>query len=456
MTEYDVAIIGSGTAGQTAAGELVAEGLRVALIESSKTPGGVCALRGCQAKKWFYEAMELVARSRHLQGKGVVSAPLIDWQQVLQEKNRFTETIPSNTVAQLRGMGVEYIAGQACFNRDMTITAGDTTVSARYYIVASGARPVSLPMTGSEHTITSDDFLELTRLPERIVFVGGGFVSFEFAHFAARLGSRPGAVYILETGPRPLAPFDGDMVAQLVQSSADDGIRVLPQVRVTAIARQEHAYRVSLASGESIDTDLVVNGAGRMPNIDSLNLAEVGVSCNRAGITVDPTMKSSNNRIFAVGDCASTIKLARVADGEAKIAAATILAEDMAESGPVMDYRAVPSVLFSYPQLGMVGKTEAQLQDEGTSYWKSADTKLSWPTYRRIGMKHGAYKILVGSDDCLLGAHFLGDNTSGLVNTCKQAMIDRMPIGKLRDDNIMAPYPSRESDLPYMLSSLLA
>ncbi|THB72351.1 MAG: NAD(P)/FAD-dependent oxidoreductase [Desulfobulbaceae bacterium] len=455
MAEYDVAIIGSGTAGQTAAGELVAEGLRVALVESSETPGGVCALRGCQAKKWFYEAMEIVARSRHLLGKGVVSEPVVDWHQVLQEKNRFTEKIPTGTVNNLRGMGVEYIEGEARFNNDMTIAAGGTSVSARYYVVASGAKPVRLPIEGNEHIITSDDFLELNRLPERIVFVGGGFVSFEFAHFAARLGSKPGAVHILEAGPRPLVPFDEDMVAQLVEASEDDGIRVQRKVTVAAVAKEGSGYRVTLASGESIETDLVVNGAGRIPDIDSLELESVGVNYNRAGIEVDTTMKSSNERIFAVGDCASTIKLARVADYEAKVAVAAILAAENGEDVNGIDYQPVPSVLFSYPQLGMVGKTEAQLQDEGIKYWKSADTKLSWPTYRRIGMKHGAYKILVGSDDCILGAHFLGDNTSGLVNTCKQAMIDRIPIGKLRDDNIMSPYPSRESDILYMLSSLL-
>ncbi|MCA1793157.1 MAG: hypothetical protein LC660_04650 [Desulfobacteraceae bacterium] len=120
-----------------------------------------------------------------------------------------------------------------------------------------------------------------------------------------------------------------------------------------------------------------------------------------------------------------------------------------------MDYTTVPAVLFTYPQLGMVGKTEETLKQENIPYWKSHDTDLSWPTYRRIGMKHAAYKILVDENNCILGAHFLGDNTTGLLNTFKQAMIDKTPVTKIRENNIMAPYPSRESDILYMLDPLI-
>jgi len=120
-----------------------------------------------------------------------------------------------------------------------------------------------------------------------------------------------------------------------------------------------------------------------------------------------------------------------------------------------MDYTAVPAVLFTYPQLGVVGKTEATLQQEKIPYRKSYDTDLNWPTYQRIGMKHAAYKILVDENDSVLGAHFLADNTTGMVNVFKQAMINKTPISKLRDDHIMAPYPSRESDILYMLKPLI-
>lgn len=454
MKEYDVVIIGSGTAGQTAAADLAGEDLRVALVESSDTPGGVCALQGCQAKKWFYEAMEVAARSHHLRDKGITTAPTTDWRQILREKNSFTEKIPQGTINSLRGMDVDYIQGQAVFTDERTLTVDGTPISVRNVVIATGARPRELTLAGSEHTRTSADFLGLEKLPERIVFIGGGFISFEFAHFAARLGSRRGEIHILEAG-RPLGPFDNEMVALLVEASEDEGIRLHTDVTVAAVRKNGSGYRVELESGEYIDTDLVVNGTGRVPHIEDLGLDAAGVVFSSHGIEVDASMRTSNAHIFAVGDCAATIKLARVADFEAKTAAGAILAAMAGAPPPSIDYSAVPAVLFTYPQLGMVGKTEEQLQKENIRYRKSADSHLRWPTYRRVGMKHAAYKILVDEDDRLLGAHVLADNTTGLINTFKQALIDSVPISKLRDDNIMAPYPSRESDILYMLGPLL-
>jgi glutathione reductase (NADPH) len=112
-------------------------------------------------------------------------------------------------------------------------------------------------------------------------------------------------------------------------------------------------------------------------------------------------------------------------------------------------------MLFTYPMLGMVGKTEDELIKAGTKYWMSFDKELSWPTYRRVGMKHAAYKILVDADDKILGAHILSDNATGLINSFKQAMLDGTTVKELHKANIMSPYPSRESDILYMLEPLL-
>ncbi len=455
MKTFDVVVIGSGTSGQSAAMELSLEGLNTALVERSDRPGGVCALRGCQAKKWFYEAAEIVGRSRHLRGMGIEAEPLVDWQRIRAEKNRFTAAVPENTVKTLRGHGITYIEGEARFLDDSTLQVGEARVSARFFIIASGAKPTELPIDGSEHLATSSDFLDLDDLPSRIGFIGGGFVSFELAHFAARLGAAPTGVHIIEAAARPLLPFDADMVARLVAASEEDGIHVHTGVSITAVKKTGSCYQIEMESGSPLEVDLVVNGAGRTPNIEALQLDKAGVRASRGGIEVDMSMRSSNPHIFAVGDCADTVKLARVADREAQVAAGAILARERGGQAPFMEYRAVPSVLFTYPQLGMVGKTEKQLQEEKIDYWKSQESELSWPTYRRLGMKHAAYKILVDRDNRLLGAHFLLDNTTGVLNTFKQAIIDKIPVAKLHDDNIMAPYPSRESDITYMLAPLL-
>ena len=120
-----------------------------------------------------------------------------------------------------------------------------------------------------------------------------------------------------------------------------------------------------------------------------------------------------------------------------------------------VDYRVIPAVLFTYPQLGMLGKTEQQLKEENIRYRKSYDTRVSWPTYQRVGLQYAAYKILIDEQDHIVGAHFLLDHTTGVLNTFKQAMHDKTTIAELHRNSIISPYPSRESDIIYMLSPFL-
>jgi glutathione reductase (NADPH) len=144
-----------------------------------------------------------------------------------------------------------------------------------------------------------------------------------------------------------------------------------------------------------------------------------------------------------------------VADQEALVAASAILGAKGDPNWVEVDYGTVPALLFTYPQYGMVGKTEQTLRDEGVPYTRSFGQNLSWPTYRRIGMAHAAYKILVGEDGRFLGAHFLADNASGLTNAIRLAMLNRTTAEALYRQSFLAPYPSRESDMVYMLKPLV-
>ncbi len=455
MTEFDVVIIGSGTAGQTAAYDLKEGGLRVAVVERSDRPGGTCALYGCQPKKWFYEVTETVARCRHLEGKGIVASPQALWADILREKNEFTSRVPSRTVEGFQKADITFLPGQARFSGPDTLQVGNLTLKAGFFIVAAGAKPMPLPFEGVEHLITSDDFLDLEALPQRVIFVGGGFISFEFAHFAARLGPADIKIHILEAAERPLGPFDEEMVQLLVEASREEGMEILSGVQIRTIEKKPSGFRIVTASGQNFEADLVVHGAGRVPDLDGLDLEAAGVNFSRRGIEVDASLRTSNGRIFAVGDCAATIQLARVADEEGHTAATNILAELKGGRPAAIDYTTVPAMLFTYPQYGMVGRTEKSLQKEGIPYRKSYAAKVQWPTYRRVGMKHAAYKLLAGEDGKLLGAHILSDNASGLIHVLKLAMINDITVDELHRQSIMSPYPSRESDLIYMLKPLL-
>jgi glutathione reductase (NADPH) len=451
MDTYDVVIVGSGTSGQTAAFKLKKNGLKVAVVEKSDRPGGTCALAGCQPKKWFYEAAEAIAKARHLEGKGIVAAPQGDWAQVLEQKRQFTASIPEGTIKNLQEAGIDFVAGTATFIDGRTLAVNGKRIRAEFFLLAAGAEPMRLPIEGIEHVITSDNFLSLNRLTPSIIFIGGGFISFEFAHFAARLGSKDQRSVILEVSDRPLGAFDAEMVELLVQASEAEGIEVRTGVDIEKIEKQGKGFTVRTAQGDCFEAGLVVHGAGRTPDLEALGLDAAGIEYSQRGIAVDQRMRTSNRRVFAVGDCAATVQLARVADEEASVAADNILAERDRGRKASMDYRAVPAILFTYPQFGMVGRTEADLKQDGLTYHKSFAKNLGWPTYKRVGLTHAAYKILTDVDNQILGAHILSDQASGLINTIKQAMVNQTTAAELYRQAIVGPYPTRESDLTYML-----
>lgn len=455
MRQYDVIIIGAGTGGQTAAYTLAEEGLKVAVVEKSERPGGVCALAGCQAKKWFYEAAETIARAWHLSGLGIESPAMANWNAIMAQKRLFTEKVPENTVKGLQGSGIDLIRGAATFTSPDTLVVDGHELKADYYIIATGAAPMPLPVKGSRHVMTSDAFLELESLPKRLLFVGGGFISFEFAHFAARLAQTE-SITILEAAPLPLNNFDADIVKELVSASKEEGIDIITNVKISRISEKAGCLLVTTEKHHEFEADLVVHGAGRAPFLDGLGLDRCDVAYIKKGITVDASMRTTNPRIFAVGDCAATMQLARVADFEAYVAAKNILAgKNRVSAGATVDPRAIPSLLFTYPQCGMVGETEAQLKERGASYDVRFEKNISWPTYKRIGMKWAAYKILIDDDRRILGAHILSDNAAGLITLFKDAMLDNLPVEKVYWRNIMTPYPSRESDVVYMLRPFL-
>jgi glutathione reductase (NADPH) len=454
---YDVIVIGTGTAGQTAAYDLTEKGLTVGVIEHSDRPGGTCALQGCQAKKWFYEGTEVVARSRHMIGIGIETPADASWSALRDAKNRFTSKVPQGTIDGLKDAGIDFIPGRARFLSDQSIDVDGRQFSARYFVVATGAVPTPLPFEGSQHLITSSQFMELERLPAHVVFVGGGFISFEFAHFAVRLGPKDARCTILEAGDRVLGPFDGEMVDLLQDASDQAGIAVQCNATIVAVRREDAGFSIALADGRRIDCDMVVHGAGRVADIADLMLEKADIAYSDNGITVDSHMATSNSHVFAAGDCADTIQLARVADAEAHVASTHIV--NAAKGGNderSMNYSTVPAVLFTYPQYGMVGATEAALQKKGVGYTKSFAKELTWPTYRRVGMRSAAYKILVGENRQVLGAHVLSDNATGLINSFALAMASGIGVDDLYQYSIMTPYPSRESDLLYMLKPLIS
>ena len=302
--KFDVIAIGTGSAASAVASRCREAGWQVAIVES-RPFGGTCALRGCDPKKVLVGAAEAVDWIRRMKGKGIQSAKVqIDWLELMRFKRSFTEPVPKRREDGFANAGIAAFHGRARFAGPTTVRVGDETLEGRYVVIAAGEVPADLEIPGVEHLTTSDQFLELDELPRRILFIGGGYIAFEFAHVAARVGSQ---ITILHRGPRPLALFDPDLVDQLVERTRELGIEVLLGTEVIGIEKNSGQLIVrALASGETgtFQTDMVVHAAGRVPEINDLNLDAAGIEWEKRGVRVNEFLQSvSNSSCVCGGRC---------------------------------------------------------------------------------------------------------------------------------------------------------
>ncbi len=411
--------------------------------------GGTCALRGCDPKKVLIAAAAVVDASRALSGKGVSpNGGSIDWTDLMRFKRTFTDPLPERRRASLARAGIETFDGIARFAGPARVKVDDLTLeAARAIVIAAGAKPAALPIDGREHLTTSDEFLEQPSLPRSVAFVGGGYISFEFAHVAARAGAR---VTILHRGARPLDQFDADLVDRLVAATRAAGIDVRLGVDVRAVERTGDRYRiVSDAGTEAVTVDLVVHGGGRVPDLDDLALEAGGVEHSPAGVRVDDHLRSvSNPMVWAAGDCAATEgpALTPVAGYEGRIVAANLL------DGPhaTADYRVVPSVVFTLPPLARVGLTEQEAQRRGMAFTARSEDTSAWYSSRRLGATTSAFKVLTDdSSGRVLGAHLLGPLADETINLFALAMRAGMTADAIK--GMLWAYPTHGSDLAYMV-----
>jgi glutathione reductase (NADPH) len=385
-----------------------------------------------------------------MSGKGIRSEQLgIDWQQLMDFKRTFTEPVPLRREEGFLKAGIEAFHGRARFIGPNSVQVGDSVLEARYVIIATGQRPADLGISGSEHLTTSDQFLELDNLPSRIVFIGGGYIAFEFAHVAVRAGSQ---VTILHRGARPLPLFDPDLVDMLVQESRDLGI----DVQVGTEARTIDAVSCHLAVDAScrqqtrvFEADMVVHAAGRVPEIDDLNLETAGVEWDRKGVKVNEFLQSvSNPAVYAAGDAADTggPPLTPVAGYEGVIVAANLLNGNHRKA----DYGGIPTVVFTTPPLASVGLNEEAARKQGLRFKKKHEATSNWYSSRRVGETYSGYKTLVEENtDRILGAHLLGGEAGEVINLFALAIRSGMRATDLK--HTLFAYPTHGSDVAYML-----
>ncbi|WP_396290212.1 dihydrolipoyl dehydrogenase family protein [Curtobacterium sp. KT1] len=445
---FDLLVIGAGMAGTSAANKCAAQGWRVGIVDALPY-GGTCALRGCDPKKILRRGAEVIDAARLMNGTGIQENGLsVDWAALMQRKRGFTDGVPKGMEDELTGNGATTFHGHAEFTGPNTLSIDGTTHQAERFLIASGATPKPLTFPGAEHLIDSTQFLDLEELPKRIVFIGGGFISFEFAHIAARAGAQ---CTIVDHGPRPLREFDPDLVGLLVSRSEQAGIRILRDTRVSTVDATSTGLQIGVDSdgiAKRIHADLVVHGAGRVPNVESLRLDAAGIASGPRGVTVAGHLQSTTNTaVYAAGDAADTAgrPLTPVAVFEGKVAASNMLKG----TTTAPDYIGVPTTIFTIPELNRVGLLEEEAAPSHDIAIRFTDTSGWYSTYRAAETTAAAKVIIDTRTDQILGAHLLGPGYSELINTFGLAIKLGLTTRQFR--SATATYPSLGSDLGSLL-----
>ena len=446
---YDLVVIGTGTAASAVAPRCRKVGRTVAIIDS-RPFGGTCALRGCDPKKVLVGAAEALQWGHRLNGRGIQSGGArIAWADLMAFKRTFTEPVPEGQEQWLRDLGIDTFHGPATFVDRTVVHVGDDDLKASQVVIASGAMPATLGIPGEEHLITSTEFLELEELPERMVFVGGGYISMEFANVAIRAGAN---VTVLHRGPRPLKGFDPDLADKVATAARDSGIDLRLKTRVQRIEKTADGFVVEASSaGEShtFAANLVVHGAGRVGEIDDLDLPTAGVERGQRGVVVNEYLQSvSNPAVYAAGDAAETsgLSLTSVADLEGQVVAMNLLNGNTTRP----NYAGTPAVAFTLPPIAAVGLTEQEARHQGLTFRVNAQDTSGWYSARRVGEKHAASKVLVEEGtDRILGAHLFGPSADELINIFALAIRRGLTAKDLKD--AVFAYPTHASDVGYMV-----
>lgn len=445
--DFDLVVIGAGTAAMVCAMRVRKAGWSVALVDE-KPFGGTCALRGCDPKKMLIAGAEVIDGQARMTGNGITGSIRIDWPELMAFKRSFTDPVPAKHEERYRESGIATFHGRAAFTGPNSVRIDDKELRARHFLIAAGAEPMRLGIEGEEHLADNEDFLAMEKLPRRIVLVGGGYIATEFSHIAARAGAE---VTILQRGSRILPQFEPELVELLMESFARLNVDVRLGSTVAGISKGGPAFRVAVdtaAGSEFVQADLVIHAAGRVPALSRLNLSAANVEIAGGRLKLNEFLQSvSNPAVYAAGDAAQVgPPLTPVSSHDAKVVAANLLQGNHARP----DYRGVPSVAFSLPPIASVGMTEDEANRSGASYVVKTERTSGWFTARRVAEPIYGYKTLVeeGSGR-ILGAHLVGPHADEIINLFGLAIRHGLTASDIK--STMFAYPTGASDIGYML-----
>jgi pyruvate/2-oxoglutarate dehydrogenase complex dihydrolipoamide dehydrogenase (E3) component len=441
--EADICIVGAGSAGLSVAAAASQMGASTVLVEAGKM-GGDCLNYGCVPSKALLAAAHAAQNVRDAGRFGVNGhAPRIDFGRVHDHVHEVIATIaPVDSQERFEGLGVRVIRAHAGFCAPDEIEAGDVRIRARRFVLATGSRPVAPPIPGLDQVPyqTNETIFANRTAPDHLIVIGGGPIGCELAQAHRRLGA---AVTVLDMGPI-LPKDDPELTAMVRDRLSAEGVALRERVQVAAVERAGNGVAVILAcpgggeaGGERIEGSDLLVAAGRAPEVDGMNLELAGVAYDRHGIKVDSRLRTSNKKIFAIGDAIGGYQFTHAGNYHAGIVIRNALFRLPAK----VDYRALPWVTYTDPELAHVGQSEPQARAQGVAVevlrWPFADNDRAQAERATSGL----IKVCVGKRGRILGASIVGAHAGELILPWVLAIRRKLKIAALAD--VIVPYPTR-------------
>ncbi len=443
--DYDLFVIGAGSGGVRAARMAANTGAKVVVAEEYRV-GGTCVIRGCVPKKLFVYASRFGKDFKDAENYGwSVENPSFDWTTLLANKDKEIDRLNAIYIKNLKAANVQILDTRAVVRGPHTVYLLDEEleVTARTILIATGGTPFVPEFPGSQHTITSNEAFHLPALPHNMVIVGGGYIAVEFAGIFAGLGVEITQLY---RGEQILRGFDDDLRYNLADEMRRRGIDIQLNSDVKEISHAGSGYRVDLNNGDTIFTELVMYATGRTPNTKNLGLEKTGVELDRNGaVVVDEYSQTSVPSIYAVGDVTDRVNLTPVAIREGMAFVDTVFKD----TPTTVDYDDIATAVFSEPELGTVGLTEAQAREkyDTIDIYKS----LFKPMKHTISGRDTKtmMKIIVDADsDRVVGVHIMGPDSGEMAQVLGIAV--KMGATKADFDATVALHPTAAEELVTM------
>jgi pyruvate/2-oxoglutarate dehydrogenase complex dihydrolipoamide dehydrogenase (E3) component len=431
--DYDVAVMGGGSAGYAAARAAAAAGLRTVVIEGGKEVGGLCILRGCMPSKALLYAAEVMHLTRHSKIWGVHSEKAgFDFSQVMARKNALIKDFADYRREQLENGKFTFIRDQARFTDAHTLALGTgNTIRAKNFIISSGSvvAPSPVAQLAPVGYLTSDTALTLTRLPKSIIVLGGGAVAMEFGQFFARFDVQ---VTLVQRSEHVLHEFDADATTVLENVFRREGVKVFTGTKLLGASRDGDLKSVSfLHQGQKVhvSAEEIFFALGRIPNTAALELEKAGVATEWGRIIANERMQTSAPHIYAAGDCTGPYEIVHLAVQQGETAAHNIAHPDNPRA---MDYRLKAEVVFTDPQIAVVGLTEKEARARKISYHAASYPFREHGKSLIMEARDGFVKLLAQpATGEILGGCCVGPLGGELIHEIIAAMAKRMTVREL-------------------------